>query len=422
MIPVTNLHLRRKNYMAPKKPCPPHHQWFRNARFGMFIHYGPTSLIGRHEWLIKIERMPFNEYRRFADRFRPKQFHADQWAQQAKAAGMKYMVFTTRHHDGYAMFDSQVSDFTSTKTAANRDFVAEYVKACRKAGLKVGLYYSLTDWRWPECLQGTPHTAQHRTVNPDLVAYVHEQVRELCTNYGKIDILWYDGPWPYDPVGWQAKTLNALARKLQPGIIINDRSGTPEDFDTPEQQIAPAQPGRMWEANMTLNGSWFYHPNDRFWKPASQIIGYLILCANGAGNFLLDIGPKADSSLPAPALKRLQEIGAYLQTNGEAIYASQPSPFMWQSCGLTTVKGNRIYFHPGLVTASTFHPDVTIPSQVAIGGIKNRLRAVTNLATGRRIKFAQQADRIILKDLPAKPTGPAHNALRLDVVGPPQYQ
>jgi alpha-L-fucosidase len=215
--------------------------WFNNARFGMFIHYGLTSLIGRHEWLIKIERMPFDEYRHFADRFKPKKFQPEQWARSAKEAGMKYMVFTTRHHDGYSMFDSKVSDFTSTKTAANRDFVAEYVKACRKYGLKVGLYYSLTDWRWKECLKGTPKTTQHKKVNPEIVEYVHQQVRELCTNYGKIDILWYDGPWPYDLIGWKAKKLNAMVRKLQPGILINDRSGTPEDFDTPEQNVVPAK-------------------------------------------------------------------------------------------------------------------------------------------------------------------------------------
>ena len=399
----------------------PQSKWFNNARFGMFIHYGLSSLIGRHEWLIKIERMPFDEYRYFADKFKPKKFHVKQWVQLAKEAGMKYLVFTTRHHDGYSMFDSKVSDFTSTKTAAKRDFVAEYVKACRKAGMKIGFYYSLTDWRWKECLKGTPFTVQHKKVNDEIVNYVHEQVRELCTNYGKIDILWYDGPWPYDAIGWQAGKLNAMVRKLQPGIVINDRSGTAEDYDTPEQHICPAKPSRMWEANMTMNGSWFWNPHDRFWKPASELIGYLILCANGGGNFMLDIGPKADSSFPEPAVKRLKEIGQWLKINGESIYGSERSPFMWQSCGLTTVKGHRIYFHPGIVTASKFNVDARAWREVSIGGIKNRLRTVTDIATGKKINFIQQEERIILKNIPTERIGTCNNAIRLEVAGKPRY-
>ena len=407
--------------MATKNSFTQQNKWFNNARFGMFIHYGLTSLIGRHEWLIKIERMPFDEYRHFADRFKPKKFQPEKWAQLAKEAGMKYMVFTTRHHDGYSMFDSKVSDFTSTKTAANRDFVAEYVKACRKAGLKVGLYYSLTDWRWKECLKGTPYITQHRKVNPEIVNYVHEQVRELCSNYGKIDMLWYDGPWPYDAVGWQAKKLNAMARKLQPRILINNRSGTPEDYDTPEQHITPAGLSRMWESCMTMNGSWFWNSHERFWKSVPELIGYLIMCANGGGNFMLDIGPKADSSFPEPAVKRLKEIGQWLKINGESIYGSERSPFMWQSCGLTTVKGNRIYFHPGIVTAFNFHVDARPWREVSIGGVKNQLRDATDLATGKKIKFVQEGERIILKNLPTKRIGPCNNAIRLDVVGRPQF-
>ena len=405
--------------MAKKHTSAQQGSWFSKARFGMFIHYGLTSFTGRHEWLMKIERMPFDEYRHYADRFNPKKFRPEEWAQLAKAAGMKYIVLTTRHHDGYSLFDSQVSNFTSTKTASKRDFVAEYAKACRKAGLKVGLYYSLTDWRWKECLEGTPHITQHKKVNREIVDYVHEQVRELCTNYGKIDILWYDGPWPYDAIGWRSRELNAIARKLQPGILINDRSETSEDFDTPEQQISPAKPSRMWESNMTLNGSWFWNSHDRFWKSTADIIGYLIMCANGGGNFMLDIGPKADGSFPEPAVKRLKEIGKWLKINGESIYGSQRSPFMWQSCGLTTVKGNRIYFHPGLVTATSFHVDATPWPEATIGGIKNRLRSATDLATGKKIDFIQQDDRIILKGLPTKRIGPCNNAVRLDVVGKP---
>jgi alpha-L-fucosidase len=177
----------------------------------------------------------------------------------------------------------------------------------------------------------------------------------------------------------------------------------------------------MWEACMTLNGSWFWNSHDRFWKSSSEIIGYLIMCANGGGNFLLDIGPKADSSIPDPAVKRLKEIGQWLKNNGESIYGSKRSPFMWQSCGLTTVKGNHIYFHPGLVTATNFNLDARAWKQVSIGGIKNRLRTATDVATNKKLDFIQQNDRIILKNLPTERKGTCNNAIRLDVTGIPQY-
>jgi alpha-L-fucosidase len=323
---------------------------------------------------------------------------------------MKYMVLTTRHHDGFSLFDSKASDFTSAKTAARRDFVAEYVDACRNAGLKVGLYYSLTDWRWRECVEGTPRVMQHENVNSEIVDYVHEQVRELCANYGKIDIMWYDGPWPYDADAWRAEQLNAMVRKHQPGILINNRAGTDEDFGTPEQQISPEKKGRMWEACMTMNGSWGYHAYDRNWKSPGQIIGDLAQCAGGAGNLLLNVGPKPDGSIPPQSVSRLKEVGRWLAANGESIYGSERSPYLFQSFGLMTVKGNCVYLHPGAVQWPG----------ICVGGIKNRVIDAAFLASGERLKFDQKGERLFLRDLPSRMPDKWNSVIKLTVEGKPE--
>ncbi len=241
-------------------------KWFSEARFGMFIHWGIYSIPARGEWVMNVEQIPAGEYALFSDEFNPDRFNADEWVNLAKKAGMKYIVLTTRHHDGYSLFDSKVSDFTSVKRKAKRDFVAEYVKACRRAGMKIGFYYSLLDWRWPAYFNGPLKDPEGWA---KLVEYVHTQVKELCTQYSKIDILWYDGEWIPEIKHnrtltkqeqsleiaryWRSEELNAMVRKLQPRIIINNRSGLPEDFDTPEQYIAPSDPGRLWESCMTMN-------------------------------------------------------------------------------------------------------------------------------------------------------------------------
>ncbi|MCX8183670.1 MAG: alpha-L-fucosidase, partial [Crenarchaeota archaeon] len=219
--------------------------WWVEARFGMFIHWGLYAIPARGEWVMYCERIPKNEYARLAQKFNPKRFDADKWVELAKQAGARYMVLTTRHHDGFCLWDSSVSDFTSVKTAARRDFVAEYVEACRKAGMRIGFYYSLLDWRWPAYWDGPEKNPEGWK---EFRNYVHAQVRELLTNYGKIDILWYDGGWPHSPDAWGSEQLNAMVRSLQPEIIINNRSGLPGDFDTPEQRIEVSH--RPWEACM----------------------------------------------------------------------------------------------------------------------------------------------------------------------------
>jgi len=394
-------------------------KWFKQARFGMFIHWGIYSIPARGEWVMYSERIPPEEYAPLAQQFRPSRFDADAWAALAKEAGMKYMVLTTRHHDGFSLFDSKVSEFTSVKTAVNRDFVAEYVRACRRAGMKIGFYYSLLDWRFPAYFAGPGKDPKGWE---QLVNYSHAQVRELCTQYGKIDLLWYDGGWvpwakgdpalnftpPSDP--WRARELNAMVRRFQPHIIINNRSGLLEDFDTPEQHIAASSEDRAWESCMTMNDNWGYSAGDHNWKSTTQLIHNLVRCASGVGNFLLNVGPKADGTIPAPSVKRLREIGAWMKMNGESIYGSERCPFGGGMVGLTTAKGNTVYMHvfrwPG--------------EELCIAGVKNSVRSAYLLATGERAGIERKGDRLFLRNLPGKAPAPHDTVIVLKLQGKPE--
>ncbi|MEM2443621.1 MAG: alpha-L-fucosidase, partial [Candidatus Bathyarchaeia archaeon] len=348
-------------------------RWWVEARFGMFIHWGLYAIPARGEWVMFFERIPKSEYAKLARRFNPRRFDADEWVTLAKEAGMRYMVLTTRHHDGFCLWDSQVSDFTSVKaTPAKRDFIAEYVEACRRAGMRIGFYYSLLDWRWPEYWDGPAK-------NPEgwarLRDYVHAQVRELMTNYGKIDILWYDGAWPYKAEDWQSERLNAMVRSLQPNIIINNRSGLPEDFETPEQHIRYHE--RPWESCMTIDESWWgYHAGDRHLKSTLEIVRLLVRCVAGNGNLLLNVGPRADGSIPEAYKRRLRAVGEWLKRNGESIYGAGAAPFRAAHLGHVTAKGNKVYVHvfywPG-------------KSEICIAGIKNRVTGARMLAADKTL-------------------------------------
>lgn len=389
-------------------------RWFREARFGMVIHWGLYSIPARGEWVMYTERIPYREYSQLAGQFNPRRYDADEWAGLAKQAGMKYMVLTTRHHDGFSLFDSKVSDYTSAKTAAGRDLVAEYADACRRAGLRLGFYYSLKDWHRPAYMAG-PQADPGGWA--ELVDYVHAQVRELCTRYGKLDIMWYDGPGPYIAEGWRvddipsiwrAQEMNAMVRELQPGIIINDRSILPEDFDTPEQHITPSN--RMWESCMTINDHWGYAERDDNWKPAKDLVRNLVQCVSGGGNYLLNVGPDRDGVIPAPSVQRLQEMGRWLESNGESIYGAGRCPMTWTTVGLLTARGSRVYVHcfywPG--------------SEITIGGFANRVERAYFLATGEAIDLEQRRDRLFLRNLPDRAPDPIDTVIVLEMDGEPR--
>ena len=293
-------------------------QWWHEAKFGLFVHWGLYSVIGRHEWVMELEGIPVAEYEGLARRFKPKVGAARAWAKLAKEAGMKYMVMTTKHHEGFCLFDTQYTDYCAPKQACGRDLVAEYVDAARAEGLRVGFYYSLMDWHHPDgACCATDEAARRRFVD-----YIHGQVRELCSNYGKLDIMWYDVPWPLSVEGWESRKMNRMVRRLQPDILINNRCKLPEDFGTPEQHIRAEEGGRAWEACMTMNDSWGYHRADDNWKTPKQVVRNLVICARDGGNYLFNIGPKADGSIPAPSQRILGKVGEWMQRNGEAIYGA----------------------------------------------------------------------------------------------------
>src|SRR5438046_2257463 len=316
-------------------------KWWNEARFGMFIHWGLYSVIGRHEWVMENEGIPVSEYAPLAKQFKPKPFPAREWAKIARETGMRYMVMTTKHHEGFCHFDTKTTDYCAPKQGPGRDLVREYVDAARAEGLRVGFYYSLMDWHHPDggkCK--TDEAARRRFVD-----YIHGQVKELVSNYGKLDILWYDVAWPLDAKGWESVEMNTMVRKILPDIIINNRSKIPEDFDTPEQRIEASQ-NRPWESCMTLNDSWGYHAADFNWKSPTTVIRNLITCARDGGNYLLNIGPKGDGSIPEESVRILSAVGDWMSRNGATIRESehpcQPRRGNYVSF---TRKSNTLYAH-----------------------------------------------------------------------------
>ena len=297
------------------------------------------------------------------------------------------MVMTTKHHEGFCLFDSKLTDYCAPKQAAGRDLVREYVDAARAEGLRFGFYYSLMDWHHPDgarCM--TDEGARRRFVD-----YIHGQVNELMTNYGKVDILWYDVPWPLDAKGWESEKMNTMVRKLQPDIIINNRSKIPEDFDTPEQRIE-ASAERPWESCMTLNDSWGYHIADNSWKSPTTVIRNLITCARDGGNYLLNIGPTGDGSIPPESVRILSTVGDWTQANGESFHGAdrcQPTRSRFASF---TRKGNTLFMHV------YYWPGET----VVLANLLNKVTSVRVLASGQPVKFEQNEWRVRMTGLPKK--------------------
>jgi len=379
--------------------------WWLESRFGMFIHWGLYAIPSRGEWVMYCERIPKSEYARLADEFKPRKFDARRWVSLAQEAGMRYMVLTARHHDGFCLWDSHVSDFTSVKKAAKRDFVAEYVDACRSLGMRVGFYYSLLDWRWPAYWDGPEK-------DPDgwerFREYVHAQVRELMGQYGKIDILWYDGGWPHSADAWRSVELNAMVRHLQPDIVMNNRSGVPGDWDTPEQYVKAFD--RPWETCMTIDDLWWgYHPGDKNLKSPMQLIRTLVKCVAGNGNFLLNVGPKADGTIPTEQARILRRMGRWLRRNGDSVYGAGPAPFPQAHLGQVTAKGNTAYVHV------MFWPG----REMCVAGVSNRVLGARVLATGRALPFRQEGDRLFVR-MPRRAPDPTDTVVALELDGRPE--
>jgi alpha-L-fucosidase len=347
-------------------------QWWREARFGMFIHFGAYAVPARGEWVKSNERLTTEQYEQYVDEFNPVDFDAKKWAKTAKAAGMKYAVLTAKHHDGFCMFDSKLTDYKLSKRFNGRDLVREFLDAFRAEGLKVGLYYSLIDWHHPDY----PNVGNHpqrddkeygkRNFNWDnYLKYMHGQIEELTTNYGRLDIMWFDYSFEsYSGEKWKAKELLEMVRKNQPGIIVDNRLTINEgakasvrsisaygDFETPEQGI-PDQAlldkyGNPipWETCLTLNNNWGYSETDKNWKSPELIIHCLVNCVSKNGNMLLNVGPDARGNIPSESVNILQEVGKWMDKNSESIYKCGASDLVKPDWGRYTQNGNTLYAH-----------------------------------------------------------------------------
>ena len=352
-------------------------QWFTEARFGMFIHWGLYSIPARGEWVRSWERMPEEEYLPFFGEFNPKDFDPRVWAKAAKNAGMQYAVLTAKHHDGFCLFDSALTDFKSTNTPCGRDLVREYLEAFRAEGLRVGLYYSLLDWHHPDyphygdlthpMRENPSETNEGRDFNRYL-EYMHGQIKELCTNYGKIDIFWFDfSNGDLNGESWKATELVRMVRKYQPDVLMDNRlevSGegfgslvtkNPTeycgDFVSPEQIIPPDgifnELGErvVWEACITMNNNWGYSSTDKNFKPAGMIVKKLVECVSKGGNMLLNVGPDARGRIPAESLAILSGIGDWMRENRDSIVGCGCADIDKPDFGRVTRKGKHIYYH-----------------------------------------------------------------------------
>ena len=352
--------------------------WFAHDRFGMFIHWGLYSMPARHEWIKTREMIPEEKYDKYFKYFNPDLYDPREWARQAKAAGMKYAVFTTKHHEGFCMWDTQYTDYKCTNTPAGRDLLREYVDAFRAEGLRVGFYYSLIDWHHPEFPIDNLHPrredpdAYEQSKDRDIrkyAQYMRDQVTELLTNYGKIDVLWFDFSYSQNNgVGerawmkgkgkddWEAEKLIALARKLQPGIIIDNRTEIEQDLWTPEQfqpteWVRHKETGELvtWEACQTFSGSWGYYRDEQTWKSPEMLIRMLVNTVAIGGNLLMNVGPTSRGYLDDRAENALKVYADWMKYNSRSIYGctmAEPKFKAPADCRFTqSADGKRLYVH-----------------------------------------------------------------------------
>jgi alpha-L-fucosidase len=414
--------------------------WWREARFGLFIHWGLYAVPagewnGRTdygEWIRNNGKIPLDVYDGFRARFNPRSFDPAAWARLARRAGMKYVVITTKHHDGFSLFDSRESAFTVMNTPFKRDVMREVADAFRREGLRVGWYHSIMDWHHPDYLPRRDWEADRPAAGANFERYVRfmkGQLRELLTNYGKIDVLWFDGQWEATWNRDRGRDLYAYVRALQPGIVINNRVSSGDfnadgsrsrvgDFGTPEQEIpATGVPGLDWEACMTMNGNWGFNRADRNFKSVKELVRDLVDIASKGGNFLLNVGPDAEGRFPAESVERLGAIGAWMDVNHTSIHGTSASPFPALPWGRATRRAlpdgsTRLYLH-------VF--DWPTNGRLVLEGLLNRPRSVYLLGDGRGLEFVSTSaagSRIEVR-VPAKMPDPIDTVVVLDVEGAP---
>jgi len=354
----------RKRTYTPTEANLQARRWFQDARFGMFVHWGVYSLLGEGEWVMNEKPMTIEEYEKLPPQFNPTGYDPDAWAQLAKDAGMKYITFTTKHHDGFAMFDSKVSDYNIVKaTPYGKDVLRMLVDACRRHGLKVFFYHSHLDWRHPDYYpRGWTGRHSGRAEAGEwyrYLDYMDAQVEELCSNYGRIAGLWFDGWWDRKDADWRLGKTYKLIHDLQPQALIGTNhhvSAFPgEDIQMWERDLpghntagfsVDAEVGDLpLETCDTINGAWGYNKNDTNVKTTKQLVAYLVRAAGHNANFLLNVGPKPDGTIQQEFVDRLKEMGQWMQQNGETIYGTHGGPFPPRAWGVSTHKGNRVFVH-----------------------------------------------------------------------------
>jgi len=423
---------QKKQVETPVEPEDTRMEWWRDARFGLFIHWGlyavpagewnGVRIPGISEWIMLNAKIPVSEYKALAKDFNPVKYNADEWVQLAREAGMKYIVITSKHHDGFAMYDSDVTDYNIVDaTPFDRDPLKELAAACKKHGLKLGFYHSQAqDWGHPGgTYRGIARGESHW--DPDLervplMEYIDNkavpQVTELLTNYEDLAIMWWD-----TPIGMTEEAAHKLHEllKLRPGIIENNRLFGPwkGDFSTPEQHIPPTGLDYDWEVCMTMNTSWGYKWYDENWKSTETLIQYLTDIASKGGNFLLNVGPTSEGLIPQPSIERLKEIGAWMKVNGKSIYGTTASPFFklfWGRCtSKATDDGTKLYFH-------VF--DWPENGVLKVPGLKNKVTSAKLLASGEELPFSS-SDNALQIQIPSQAPDPVNSVVAVEIEGKP---
>ena len=384
-------------------------KWFREAGLGMLIHWGVYSAMGRGCWMKAQEKMSDEEYWREASEFNAQKYNPEEWVKIARNAGMNYMVLTTKHHDGYCLFDTKTTQLNSVKLGPEKDLVGAFVNACHKHKMRVGIYFSLPDWSKSAFFEGPD-------ANPagwkEFIRFTHWQVRELMSNYGKIDILWYDnilgmsGQRTLTAGDYQSEKLNRMVRRLQPDILINDRSLLPEDFYTAEQSIkSPADAKKLWEACITMNKHWAFFPADQQWKTPAEIINLLTGCAFKGGNLLLNVGPRPDGTIPSPNIRNLKALGRWMKIHGEAIYGTEACRIKGGTVGVFTRKGDIFY-----LIVHWWHG-----KKLALPEFPYEVKTLSILGSSAKPSFRHEASRLILENLPARAPDKLCSVLKIKV-------
>ncbi len=405
-------------------------RWFRDAKFGMFIHWGIYAVRGEGEWIMNVAKVPAAEYEKLAPRFSPVKFNAAEWVGLAKRAGQKYMVITSKHHDGFAMFATEAGPYNIIDaTPYKRDPMKDLAAECAKQGIRFGFYHSIMDWHHPHFTAAPEWDLEARQdyvpIFLKYMDYMQAQLRELCTNYGPICMLWYDGGWrgQFPAHRTRMREINAMVRELQPQILINNRSVMPEDFMTPEQFVPPTgvlgPDGRpmLWENCITLTdtrGWWGYDKDETKFKSSEYVIRTLADIVSKGGNLLLNVGPSPEGTIGPNETRTLEETGRWLDKYGEAIYGTTASPFRYLPFhGRCTVKGNTLY-----TIVFTWPSD----RRIVLPGIKNEIRGVRLLGEDDSKTSAVRRENGVIVSLPDQAPDAVASVVAIDLEGPPAIE